>query len=498
MTSPTPEFEPSLSLLSTPRQHPADPVHLVIFGATGDLAVRKIYPALASLCRNGLLSHATRIIAVGRTPLSTEDYLNHLLPRLTATIPAPCLGDLQPRITYLAMDPKEPGSAAELATHLDALDNQEPRTRIFYFAVPPAAYVPLVMRLGETGLGREKHGQAVRIVVEKPFGRDVASAKELDWVLHHFFTEQQIFRIDHYMAKETVQNVLLLRFANTLFEPLWDRRYIDHISITAAERLGVGHRSEFYDQAGVLRDMFQNHMMMLLALCAMEPPSLFEAELVRDERSKVYRALRALDVDNLAENLVLGQYGPGIVDGQTVPGYLQEPGIAPNSLTPTFAWMRVFLDNWRWQGVPFYLCSGKRLAAKHTEIAVHFKDVPVSMFSHADAPRIPANRLVLGIHPEEVVRLEIQTKGHGSHTIVQTQSMKFEYGASAAASRVDDYAKVLRDCIIGDQTLFWRQDAVELCWSFLTPILDQCDCPNSNVPLQQYPAGSVGPQIPTK
>lgn len=476
---------------------PAVSAHLVIFGATGDLAVRKIYPALASLCHNSLLSPAMRIVAVGRTPLATHAYVQNLRPRLEPTIPAPCLENLLPRITYLGMDPTEPGAAAELSTLLDTMDAGQAHTRIFYFAVPPTAYASLAMRLGEAGLGREKPGQAVRLVVEKPFGRDLASAKELDWVLHHFFSEEQIFRIDHYMAKETVQNVLFLRFANVLFEPLWNRRYIDHISITAAESLGVGRRAEFYDQAGVLRDMFQNHMMMLLALCAMEPPSSFEAELVRDERSKVYRALRSLDISHLPENLVLGQYGPGTIQGQPVPGYTQEPGIAPDSTTPTFAWMRVFLDNWRWHGVPFYMCSGKRLAEKRTEIAIHFKDVPISMFHQSKDPHIPANRLILGIYPDELVRLEIQTKGHGSHTITHTQAMDFMYGASST-DRIDDYARVLLDCIIGDQTLFWRQDAVELCWSFLTPILEHCNCPEHAVPLHQYPAGSLGPERPVK
>ncbi|GAB1409967.1 glucose-6-phosphate dehydrogenase [Desulfovibrionales bacterium] len=493
MTEPGPDILSDLT--HTAPNRPAVSAHLIIFGATGDLAVRKIYPALASLCHNELLSPAMRIVAVGRKTHDTSAYLHDLRPRLEPVIPSPCLENLLPRITYLRMDPSEPGAGAELAALLDSMDTDQPQTRIFYFAVPPSAYAPLAMRLGEAGLGREKQGQAVRLIVEKPFGRDLTTARELDWILHHFFSEHQIFRIDHYMAKETVQNVLFLRFANVFFEPLWNRHYIDHVSITAAESLGVGRRAEFYDQTGVLRDMFQNHMMMLLALCAMEPPSFFKAELVRDERSKVYRALRSLDIGHLQENLVLGQYGPGAVDGQPVPGYRQESGIAPDSTTPTFAWMRVFLDNWRWQGVPFYLCSGKRLAEKRTEIAIHFKNVPVSMFRHNSALHIPANRLILGMYPDEVVRLEVQTKGYDGHAITHTQAMDFEYGAQTTG-RVNDYAKVLLDCIIGDQTLFWRQDAVELCWSFLTPILEHCTCPEHNVPLQLYPAGSSGPDIP--
>ena len=476
---------------------PADPVNLVVFGATGDLAMRKIYPALASLCRNGLLSQDSRILASGRTRLSREEYLNLAADKLAESIPAGCLQDLLSRIDYLPLDPEEPGAAAPLAAILDQWDADHSRHRLFYLAVPPSAYIALATRLGVAGLGSEAEGRSVRMVVEKPFGRDLATALELDAALHLYFREAQIFRIDHYMAKETVQNVLLLRFANLLFEPVWNRRYIDHVTITAAESLGIGHRAGFYDQAGVLRDMFQNHMMMLLALCAMEPPSLFQAELVRDERSKVFRALRPLAPETLRDRLVLGQYGPGMVDGRPVPGYRQEPGIGEDSTTPTFAWLQVHLDNWRWQGVPFYLCSGKRLAAKKTEIAIQFKSVPVSMFPNAHPGGVAPNRLVLGIHPEEVVRLEVQTKGPGSQLCLRTRFMDFFYGREDSPGRIDDYAKVLLDCITGDQTLFWRQDAVELCWEFLTPILEQCDCPQQPVPLQIYPAGSDGPKIST-
>jgi len=480
--------------LSCPAQTQADPVNLVVFGATGDLAMRKIYPALASLCRNHLLSHDTRILALGRTPLDNDAYRNLLDEKLTGTIPASCMADLAPRVSYLRMDPDEPGAGNLLAKALEDLDRDGVKDRLFYLAVPPAAYIPVATLLGEAGLSRERDGMRVRIVVEKPFGRDLATARELDGVLHLHFHEKQIFRIDHYMAKETVQNVLMLRFANALFEPVWNRRYIDHIRITAAETLGIGHRAGFYDQAGVLRDMFQNHMMMLLSLCAMEPPSLFEDELVRDERSKVFRALRPLDLERLDEQLVLGQYGPGMVDGHPVPGYLQEKGVPADSTTPTFASLKVYLDNWRWQGVPFHLCSGKRLVSKRTEISVQFKNVPVSMFRKTHTGTVPPNRLVLGIHPDEVVRLEVQTKGQGSRLCLQGKSMEFSYGAGSDPERLDDYARVLLDCVTGDQTLFWRQDAVELCWGFLTPILDRCDCPDRELTLHTYPAGGTGPK----
>ena len=479
---------------SCPTPAQAAQVNLVVIGATGDLAMRKIYPALASLCKHGLLSHDSRILAVGRKDLDTSRYTRLMSEKLDGSIPESCMADLIPRVRYLRLDPDDAESGYTLSLALGELDDAGTKNRLFYLAVPPAAYIPLATMLGEAGLGREEEGSSVRIVVEKPFGRDLPTARELDTVLHRYFKERQIFRIDHYMAKETVQNVLLLRFANALFEPVWNRRYIDHIRITAAETLGIGHRAGFYDQAGVLRDMFQNHMMMLLSLCAMEPPSLFEAELVRDERSKVFRAMRPLDLERLDEQLILGQYGPGMSDGRPVPGYLQEPGVPPDSTTPTFAWLKVYLDNWRWQGVPFHLCSGKRLEAKHTEISVQFKSVPVSMFRKTQGEVIPPNRLVIGIHPNEVVRLEVQTKGQGSSLCLQGQSMEFSYGAGAGPGRLDDYAKVLLDCITGDQTLFWRQDAVELCWGFLTPILERCDCPDNDIALHTYVAGGPGPK----
>lgn len=478
---------------SCPLMPPAAPINLVILGGTGDLAMRKIFPALASLCRNQLLHDETRIIAVGRSDLTLEQYHAKIVQKLTDVIPEACLGSLVPRLRYVRLDPDRPETGLALARALDDADGPNAKNRLFYLAVPPSAYIPLVTSLGKAGLGGERPDVSVRVVVEKPFGRDLDSARELDRVLHRYFHEGQIFRIDHYMAKETVQNLLLLRFANALFEPLWNRRYIDHVRITAAETLGIGRRAAFYDQAGVLRDMFQNHMMMLLALCAMEPPSRFEAELVRDERSKVFRALRPLDLERLDEQLILGQYGPGLIDGQPAPGYLREAGIDQASTTPTFAWMKVYLDNWRWQGVPFHICSGKRLADKRTEIVIQFKDVPVSMFQSIGA--ITPNRLILGIYPDEVVRLEVQTKGLGSQLCLRSQFMEFSYGGESALGRIDDYAKVLLDCIVGDQTLFWRQDAVELCWGFLTPILDRCDCPDRRLTLHTYAAGGPGPKI---
>ena len=368
--------------------------------------------------------------------------------------------------------------------------------KYFYLAIPPTVYGAAAGLIGRAGLAeeRQKGSGWSRIVVEKPFGRDLKSAIELDRVLHQHFKEHQIFRIDHYLAKETVQNVLMFRFANAIFEPVWNRRYIDRVSITVAETLGVEHRAGYYEQAGVLRDMFQNHMMQLLSVTAMEPPSVFQADRVRDEKTKVFRSLRPFPVDDLRNYLVLGQYGEGTIDGKKVPAYRAEPGVKSDSLIPTFASMKVFIDNWRWQGVPFYLTSGKRLARKLTEISIVFKEVPHSVFRGVLEENISANRLTLGIYPEEKITLTFQAKNPGANVRLRPVTMDFLYSQNYHGPFLEAYEKVLLDSIRGDQMLFWRQDGVELCWSFLTPILDECEaCSNRQELLLCYEAGSWGP-----
>jgi glucose-6-phosphate 1-dehydrogenase len=331
--------------------------------------------------------------------------------------------------------------------------------------------------------------------VEKPFGHDLATAVELDRSLHESFLEEQVFRIDHYLAKETVQNVLIFRFANAIFEPVWNRRYMQHVHILAAETLGVEHRAGYYDQAGVLRDMFQNHMMQLLALTAMEPPPRFETDWVMDEKTKVFRALRPFPVESPYENLVLGQYVSGFADGRPVPGYREEPGVRGDSLTPTFASMKLHIDNWRWQGVPFYLTSGKRMGRKVTEIAIQFREVPHSIFRNILGEEVEANRLTLGIYPEEKISLVFQTKNPGAALRLRSVTMDFHYGQNYSGPVLDAYEKVLIDCIRGDRMLFWRQDGVELSWSFLSPILERCEeCENRRQMLHFYEAGTMGPQ----
>ena len=346
---------------------------------------------------------------------------------------------------------------------------------------------------------RENGNGWLRLVIEKPFGRDFKTAVELNQIIRRYFKEHQMFRIDHYLAKETVQNVMMFRFANAIFEPIWNRRYIDHVNILASETLGVEHRAGYYEQAGVIRDMFQNHMMQLLALTAMEAPSQFDTSRVRDEKVKIFRSLRPFPVEKFNEHIVLGQYGPGTISGEAVPGYRAEPNISPDSLTPTFAKMKVFIDNWRWQGIPFFLTSGKRLAKKTTEITIQFKEIPHSMFRQTLGERIDANQLTLGIYPDEKVTLTFQTKNPGARVCLRSVTMDFSYHQNYTGPILDAYEKVLIDCMLGDQMLFWRQDGIEHCWSFLTPIINECEtCSDISKLLHFYESGSQGPRATSR
>jgi len=478
-----------------------DPCMVVIVGASGDLTARKIIPALFNLFLNGGLPNPFLVVGCARTKLSNQEFRGKMKDALeTANIlDEQKWQGFSKSLYYQAIDYDKLASFKTLARSLRELDKKQRIgwNRVFYLAIPPSLYKSTAQMIGKAGLSVEddKGKNWSRIVVEKPFGRDLNTAIDLDRSLHEHFQEHQIFRIDHYLAKETVQNILMFRFANAIFEPIWNRRYIAHVSITAAETLGVEHRSGYYDQAGVLRDMFQNHMMQLLSLTAMEPPSLFEADRVLDEKAKVYRTIRPFPTSTLQDYLVLGQYGAGSLNGKRVPAYRDEPGIDPESLTPTFAMMKIFLDSWRWQGVPFYLTSGKRLAKKLTEIVIQFKEVPHSMFRQTLGEHITANRLILGIYPEEKISLTFQTKNPGARVCLRSVTMDFHYHQNYTGPILDAYEKVLLDCMLGDHMLFWRQDGVELCWSFLTPILRECEaCGDRGEMLLPYDSGTWGPK----
>jgi glucose-6-phosphate 1-dehydrogenase len=480
---------------------PKDPCTIVIFGASGDLTARKLVPALYNLYLHESLPKPMSIVGCSRTGMSHQEFRARLEIACKSAGIRDCSRweDFAANLFYQPVVYDSLTSFKDLAKSLRELDGER-HTKgnvIFYLAVPPSLYQTIAEMIGQTGLNREgKNGTGwVRMVVEKPFGRDLVSAVELARTLHRTFREERIFRIDHYLAKETVQSLLMFRFANAIFEPIWNRSYVDYVGIVAAEDLGVEHRAGYYEEAGVLRDMFQNHLMQLLALTAMEPPSLFEADRVHDEKAKVFRSLKHFARERVKEDLILGQYGPGTLDGTQVPAYREEPGVSPVSLSPTFAVMRVYLDNWRWRGVPFYLASGKRLARKQTEIIIQFKEVPHSMFMNILGERIMANRLVLGIYPHEKITLTFQTKNPGAQVCMRSVTMDFRYYQNYGGPILDAYEKVLLDCIQGDHMLFWRQDGVELSWSFLTPVLEECEaCIERAERLHLYEPGSWGPE----
>jgi glucose-6-phosphate 1-dehydrogenase len=494
---PSPVLQEGLRLRRLP-----EPCAVVIFGATGDLARRKLVPSLFRLVRLGMIRPAFSIVGVARRPQTDEAFRTEMAAFVLG--PSPAAADralwdtFAQGLFYVQGEFHDSQGYERLRDALERLDRERGTAgnRIYYLATSPEFYAEIVQGLGKHGLvdragaGRDGRPPRVRVIVEKPFGRDLRSAQTLNQTLLRVFRENQIYRIDHYLGKETVQNILVFRFANGIFEPVWNQHYVDHVQITVAETVGVEERAGYYETAGVLRDIVQNHMMQLLTLVAMEAPVAFEADEVREEKVKVLRAARRIRRDDAAHSAVLGQYGPGLIGEEVVRGYREEPRVAPDSRTPTFVAMRVFLDNWRWAGVPFYLRSGKRLPKRVTELAVQFKRAPQRLFQGVTDP----NLLTLNIQPDEGISLRFAAKAPGTTMMLQPVNMGFSYGAAFRGEELSAYERLLLDCMLGDPTLFTRRDEVEEAWELIEPLLEWWEDSASPPPFETYEAGTWGPE----
>ncbi|MEX2172851.1 MAG: glucose-6-phosphate dehydrogenase [Pirellulaceae bacterium] len=461
------------------------PHTVVIFGASGDLTSRKLIPALYLLHQKGRLPKETRVVGFSRTPFTHETWREEL----TATtqkfagqeFDAAAWQDFAAGIFYQPGDIDQPDSFAELAKLLDELEKGVAATRVYYLSTAPKLYQAAIANLGAAGLADESRGIR-RVVVEKPFGTDLASAQDLNRAIHQVFAEKQVYRIDHYLGKETVQNMLVLRFANTIFEPLWNRLYIDHVQITVAEEVDVGSRAGYYDHTGVLRDMFQNHLLQLLMITAMEAPARYTADYIRDEKVKVLRAIKPLTGGDFARDTLRGQYDD----------YRQAEGVPPSSQTATFAALKLHVDNWRWQGVPFYLRSGKVMSCRTSQIVIQFRQPPIMMFESGSRSQLDANKLVIQIQPAEGIQMHFQTKVPDAGMKLRSTDLDFKFAREFTGIMPDSYQRLLLDAIGGDASLFARHDEVEVAWSIIDPILAAWQSPAAP-PLELYPRGEWGP-----
>jgi glucose-6-phosphate 1-dehydrogenase len=476
---------------------PVHPTTLVIFGASGDLAKRKLLPAIYNLAHEGALPERFNLIGCARSDWSDDEFRDiakEAIQKFSRRTPDPTvLESLLSRMRYVPGSFDDSNLFAQIAQIAESEDQDAgiAFNRIFYLSVAPQFFETIAGKLGETGMNR-REGAEVRIVVEKPFGRDLASALHLNNALLSVFEERQIYRIDHYLGKETVQNTLVLRFANGIFEPVWNRSYVDHVQITASEEVALEGRAGYYDSAGALRDLIQNHLLQLLMLTAMEPPVSFSANDLRDEKVKVLHAIKPPKVDEVKDMAVRAQYSAGNAGGKDVPGYLEEEGVKDGSVTETFAAIRLKIDNWRWAGVPFYIRTGKALARKGTEIVITLKPVPHLAFEQQGSLGVHPNQLILSVQPNEGVSLTLMAKIPGSRMRVRPVNMEFLYGTSFLSQSPEAYERLILDTMRGDATLFARNDEVEAAWRIIDPILEAWS--EDPAPLPQYKAGSSGPK----
>ena len=463
------------------------PITLVIFGASGDLTRRKLIPALASLHSKGRLPPNLNILGVARSDMGDTEFhsvLEEFLGSDGMSRPTPDQwADFTSRLHYIHGDVTSTEDIEEVKRRLADIEGEgNGANRLYYLSLAPSLYQPAITGLGNAGMADDSKGWR-RLVVEKPFGTDLASARELNDIAHSVFREDQVFRIDHYLGKETVQNLLVFRFANAIFEPVWNRNYIDHVQITVAETLRIDERGEYYDQTGILRDMFQNHLLQLLTLVAMEPPHAFEAEALRNEKVKVLSAIRRIHAEDVGRHAIPGQYR----------SYRDEPGVSPDSETATYAALRLHVDNWRWQGVPFYLRSGKALRSKSTEIIIQFRNPPHMLFPLAEDEDIPANTLAIFVQPDEGFHLEFQTKTPEAGLQMRKAELEFHYHEAFSGQAIPDaYERLLLDALNGDASLFTRADEIEQAWGIVDPIISGLELPQAPRPYY-YSEGSWGP-----
>jgi glucose-6-phosphate 1-dehydrogenase len=478
-----------------------EPCLMVIFGASGDLTKRKLIPAIFDLAREGLLPAGFAIVGAARTEMSDAGFRSYLHEAMKE------FGHLRDSestlwesfasgLYYHTMDPGKADQYGELRKRIRLLDTERNTNGnfLFYLSTPPGLYQPIVHHLGSGKLNKPASENSwVRIIIEKPFGIDLKSARELNKSVLEVFEENQVYRIDHYLGKETVQNLLVFRFANGIFEPIWNRNYVDHVQITAAETVGVESRGGYYEEAGAMRDMIQNHMLQLLAHTAMEPPVLFDAQQVRDEKQKVFQAIRPISPDDVHRFTVRGRYAAGTLGGKQVTGYLEEKGVSKKSETETYVAIKFLIDNWRWAGIPFYVRSGKRLPKRVTEIAVQFKKTPHRLFRTMSSDHIDQNNIVIRIQPDEGISLKFSSKIPGSSMRMRPVTMDFRYGSSFGGHLADAYTRLILDCMSGDATLYARGDSVDVAWQLITPIHEGWK-DNKESRVYDYAAGTWGPK----